>query len=92
MSTLVIRVKFPQTYPVIYKTLRVDPNLTVSESVQYIAETVNVPSAPNIGIFIPSQKRWLNDNDQLGSFNLQDEEYIEYKIKVQEKGGCCTLM
>jgi len=97
MTTLVLRVKFPPTYPLIYKTLRVDRNLTVGESVGYIAQTVNVPAANNIGLYIPSQKRWLNDTDQLANFGyLENEEYIEYKDKSDkgssEGSGCCTIL
>jgi len=96
MTTLVLRVKFPPTYPLIYKTLRVDRNLTVGESVGYIAQTVNVPASPNIGLYVPSQKRWLSDGDQLANFGyLENEEYIEYKDKSDkgnESGGCCAIL
>jgi len=98
MTTLVLRVKFPPTYPLIYKTLRIDRNLTVGESVGYIAQTVNVPVPSNIGLFIPSQKRWLDDSDQLANFSyLENEEYIEYKDKSDKGGpdgggGCCVIL
>jgi len=97
MTTIVLRVKFPPTYPLIYKTLRVDRNLTVAESVGYIAQTVNVPASPNFGLYVPSQKRWLSDGDQLANFGyLENEDYIEYKDKLDkgsnDSGGCCTIL
>jgi hypothetical protein len=41
---LVLRIKFPPTYPLIYKTLRLDENLTVRGAVETIAETVSSQS------------------------------------------------
>lgn len=74
MSALVLRIKFPQTYPLIYKTLRVDPNLTVAEAVVYIAQTVSAPPQPGVGLFIPSQRKWLGENETLSTYtSLQDE-------------------
>lgn len=74
MSALVLRIKFPQTYPLIYKTLRVDPNLTVAEAVVYIAQTVSAPPHQGVGLFVPSQKKWLGENETLSQYtSLQDE-------------------
>jgi len=93
MSSLVLRIKFPQTYPLIYKTLRVDPNLTVAEAVVYIAQTVSAPSATGVGLFLPSQKKWLGENDSLSTYpSLQEEEYIEYKDKNEKKAGLCIIL
>jgi hypothetical protein len=73
MAALVLRIKFPPTYPLIYKTLRIDANLKVSESVKFISETLNIPSEKNIGLYLPDEKRWLDDNLPLSSYDsLQD--------------------
>lgn len=75
MAALVLRIKFPMTYPLIYKTLRVDANFTAKQAVQFIAETVNVANLlnGNEGLYLPDEKRWLDDNTPLSSYeSLQD--------------------
>ena len=96
---LVLRIKFPPTYPLIYKTLRIDANLTVHEAVLFIAQTLNIPAENNIGLYLPDDKRWLDDNATLASYeSLQDVEHIEYKNKSdkgkksESGGGCCTIV
>jgi len=104
MAALVLRIKFPPTYPLIYKTLRIDANLTVAEAVAFIAETLNIPSEAHIGLYLPDEKRWLDDETPLSTYDsLQDVEHIEYKNR-NEKGksnsgggqksdsGCCTIV
>eukprot|EP01117_Protostelium_nocturnum_P001337 TRINITY_DN11644_c0_g1_i1.p1 TRINITY_DN11644_c0_g1~~TRINITY_DN11644_c0_g1_i1.p1 ORF type:complete len:107 (-),score=25.28 TRINITY_DN11644_c0_g1_i1:156-476(-) len=106
MAALVLRIKFPPTYPLIYKTLRIDANLTVKEAVIYIAETLNIPKENGIGLFLPDEKRWLEDNTPLSNYDsLQDVEHIEYKSRngggaAASSGGnsssggsgCCIIM
>lgn len=73
MAALVLRIKFPPTYPLIYKTLRIDANLTVTEAVSFISETLNIPSEPNMGLYLPDERRWLDDNTPLSQYeSLQD--------------------
>ena len=73
MAALVLRIKFPPTYPLIYKTLRIDANLTVAEAVKFIAETLNIPAENQIGLYLPDEKRWLDDNTPLSAYDsLQD--------------------
>ena len=108
MSALVLRIKFPPTYPLIYKTLRVDAQFTVNEAVKYIAQTVNVSQllVGTEGLFVPDEKRWLEDDKPLKEFpSLQDVEHIEFKDKNaaetdtntktggdKESGGCnCVI-
>jgi len=82
MAALVLRIKFPPTYPLIYKTLRVDANFTVAEAVKFIADTVNVQSLllGSEGLYVPDEKRWLDDEQPLSSYeSLQDVEHIEFK-------------
>lgn len=84
MSALVLRIKFPATYPLIYKTLRVPANYTTKEAVQFIADTVNVSSllVGSEGLYIPDEKLWLDDNTPLSQYeSLQDVEHIEFKDK-----------
>mmetsp|Transcript_20921 Transcript_20921/g.35619 ORF Transcript_20921/g.35619 Transcript_20921/m.35619 type:complete len:103 (-) Transcript_20921:117-425(-) len=101
MTALVLRIKFPPTYPLIYKTLRIDSNLTVIEAIKFIGETLNVACGGNIGLYLPDEKRWLDDNAPLSTYdNLQEEEYIEYRDRDQptddkragmESRGCCVI-
>jgi len=84
MAALVLRIKFPETYPLIYKTLRVDANLTVQQSVAYIADTVNVTTLLNghEGLYDPTQQKFLDDGTPLSEYEfLQDVEYVEFKDK-----------
>ena len=100
MAALVLRIKFPPTYPLIYKTLRIDANLSVTESIKFIGESLNVDCGGNIGLYLPDEKRWLDADTKLSTYeNLQEEEYIEYKDKnakdtgkKSEGGGCCTIL
>eukprot|EP01125_Pyxidicula_operculata_P006030 TRINITY_DN2109_c0_g1_i1.p1 TRINITY_DN2109_c0_g1~~TRINITY_DN2109_c0_g1_i1.p1 ORF type:complete len:110 (-),score=13.23 TRINITY_DN2109_c0_g1_i1:160-489(-) len=84
MAALVLRIKFPDTFPLIYKTLRVDANFTTKEAVKFIAETVNCSSllVGSEGLYVPDEKRWLDDNTPLSEYDsLQDVEHIEFRDK-----------
>jgi hypothetical protein len=83
--------------------LRIDSNLTVMEAIKFIGETLNVACGGNIGLYLPDEKRWLDDNAPLSAYdNLQEEEYIEYRDRDQpaddRRGGgsagtgCCTIV
>lgn len=79
MAALVLRIKFPMTYPLIYKTLRVDANFTTKEAVKFIAETVNVANLlnGNEGLYLPDEKRWLDDSTPLSTYeSLQDVVWL----------------
>ena len=72
MSKVVtMRIRFPQTYPVIYKTLRVDGELSVKAAIEFIAEALHMPPEDNIGLYLPSAKKWLDNDTPL--VNFQDE-------------------
>jgi len=98
-----MRIKFPPTYPLIYKTLRIDSNLTVTQSISFISESLNVAAAENIGLYLPQEKRWLDDNTTLSSYpQLQDAEEVEFKDKSEpikndkstkkdDDNPCCIL-
>jgi len=108
MSSLVLRIKFPPSYPLIYKTLRIDSNLTVAEAIKFVGETLNVECGGNIGLYLPDEKQWLADDQPLCQYeNLQEEEYIEYRDKDAPMddgkkgggaaggdggGGCCVVL
>lgn len=95
MAALVLRIKFPDTFPLIYKTLRVDANFTTSEAVKFIAETVNCTNllTGDEGLFVPDENRWLDPNTPLSEYDsLQDVEHIEFasaaaKDKEKKTGG-----
>eukprot|EP01103_Thecamoeba_quadrilineata_P003976 TRINITY_DN13707_c0_g1_i1.p1 TRINITY_DN13707_c0_g1~~TRINITY_DN13707_c0_g1_i1.p1 ORF type:complete len:103 (+),score=7.85 TRINITY_DN13707_c0_g1_i1:36-344(+) len=99
---LVMRIKFPPTYPLIYKTLRIDSNLTVAQAIRFIAESLNVAAGDNIGLYLPQEKLWLEHNSPLSSYpQLQDAEEIEFKDKndmsssikigADHNDPCCVL-
>ncbi|KAH3745151.1 hypothetical protein Pelo_13471 [Pelomyxa schiedti] len=92
-NSLVLRIKFPQTYPLIHKVVRIDSNLTVKDSVTFIGESLRVPyKNNNIGLFLPDEKIWLKDDERIGSYtDIQDQEFIEFKERTG--GGCpCSIM
>ena len=102
-SALVLRIKFPQTYPIIYKTVRIDSNMSVKDAVPYIAESVHVPYSADIGLFLPDDKMWLDDSKTLSEYSqltAEGLEYIEFKSRNDKSGGssggggggCCTLL
>jgi hypothetical protein len=79
MAALVLRIKFPVTYPLIYKTLRVDANFTVHQAVRFIAETVNVTGllVGSEGLYIPDEAQWLDDNTILSTYKTLQEAVCE---------------
>merc|ERR1711991_945965 len=92
------------TYPLIYKTLRLDENLTVRGAVETIAETLHLPEAgASIGLFIPAEALWLDNEKTLADYpSLADADEIEYKDRQASGGGgnggggggdgCCTIL
>eukprot|EP01094_Clydonella_sp_ATCC50884_P028711 TRINITY_DN8702_c0_g1_i1.p3 TRINITY_DN8702_c0_g1~~TRINITY_DN8702_c0_g1_i1.p3 ORF type:complete len:107 (+),score=24.33 TRINITY_DN8702_c0_g1_i1:232-552(+) len=106
MSTITMRIKFPPTYPLIYKTLRVDGTLTVSEAVAYIAETLHVAGGDSIGLYIASLDEWLEEGKPLSDFDfLEDVEEVEFRDRnapppepepenemIGDGGNCCMVM
>mmetsp|Transcript_28960 Transcript_28960/g.49476 ORF Transcript_28960/g.49476 Transcript_28960/m.49476 type:complete len:104 (-) Transcript_28960:159-470(-) len=100
----VLRIKFPPTYPLIYKTLRVDSELSVAEAITFIGETLHVPAEDNIGLYLPAEKQWLDADTPLKEYPvLEDVEEIEFKDKnepepvaqsddSEDSATCCTLM
>ena len=98
MSKVVtMRIRFPQTYPVIYKTLRVDGELSVKAAIEFIAEALHMPPEDNIGLYLPTAKKWLDNETQLAEFQdeIAEEDNVEYKYTNQKdekkKGGCVLL-
>jgi hypothetical protein len=70
---LVMRIKFPPTYPLIYKTLRIDSKLTANEAIQFISETLNVAIQGNVGLYIPQEHMWLDPNTPLSQYDTLHE-------------------
>lgn len=70
---LVLRIKFPPTYPLIYKTLRIDKNFTVAEGIDFISETLHVAAGENIGLYLPAEKQWLDKNTPLKEYPQLEE-------------------
>jgi hypothetical protein len=101
---LVMRIKFPPTYPLIYKTLRIDSKLTANEAIQFISETLNVAIQGNVGLYIPQEHMWLDPNTPLSQYDtLHEVEEVEFRDRDQPDGGkkqaasgggggCCVMM
>merc|ERR1711974_108385 len=97
---LVLRIKFPPTYPLIYKTLRIDENFPTRQAISYIAETLNLVNlnTSTIGIYLPKEKYWLEDDRVLTEYPaLQDCDEIEYRDRnagagPAPDGSCCTIL
>eukprot|EP01090_Pellita_catalonica_P001567 TRINITY_DN11331_c0_g1_i2.p1 TRINITY_DN11331_c0_g1~~TRINITY_DN11331_c0_g1_i2.p1 ORF type:complete len:102 (+),score=13.97 TRINITY_DN11331_c0_g1_i2:162-467(+) len=98
---LVMRIKFPPTYPLIYKTLRIDSKLTTQEAMEFISETLNVPITGEMGLYIPQERLWLDADRPLSEYDqLQEAEEVEFKDRKapshsDSSGGggsnCCVL-
>ena len=69
----VLRIKFPPSYPLIYKTLRVDSELSVEEAIQFIGETLHVPAGDNIGLYLPAEKQWLDAGTPLKEYPVLED-------------------
>ena len=69
----VLRIKFPPTYPLIYKTLRVDSELSVEEAISFIGETLHVPAGENIGLYLPAEKQWLDAGTALKEYPVLED-------------------
>lgn len=69
----VLRIKFPPTYPLIYKTLRVDSELSVAEAITFIGETLHVPAEENIGLYLPTEKQWLDPETPLKEYPVLED-------------------
>eukprot|EP00727_Mastigamoeba_balamuthi_P004851 m51a1_g14364 hypothetical protein (103) ;mRNA; f:228373-228681 len=97
MSAIVLRVKFPPTYPLIYKTVRVDGSMLVRDAVLFIAESLRVNyGGSSIGLYVPEHRLWLDDARRLSSYPqlLEDLEYVEYRDRnaaaAADEGPCCS--
>eukprot|EP01098_Paradermamoeba_levis_P010366 TRINITY_DN4357_c0_g1_i2.p1 TRINITY_DN4357_c0_g1~~TRINITY_DN4357_c0_g1_i2.p1 ORF type:complete len:102 (-),score=20.25 TRINITY_DN4357_c0_g1_i2:122-427(-) len=98
---VVMRIKFPPTYPLIYKTLRIDSNFTTNQAIEFIGQSLNVPCSGDIGLYLPQEKIWLDPNTPLSAYeSLQDAEEVEFKDRKEKGGGagkegggggCCTI-
>ncbi|ELP93096.1 hypothetical protein EIN_053410 [Entamoeba invadens IP1] len=84
MSRVVtMRIKFPISFPIIYKTLRVDGDMSVKDSVQFIAGQLHMLPEDGIGLYLPTAKKWLDDESLLETYqdDIGEEENVEYKFK-----------
>eukprot|EP01095_Lingulamoeba_sp_RSL-Kostka_P017250 TRINITY_DN8856_c3_g1_i1.p1 TRINITY_DN8856_c3_g1~~TRINITY_DN8856_c3_g1_i1.p1 ORF type:complete len:105 (+),score=26.96 TRINITY_DN8856_c3_g1_i1:266-580(+) len=83
---LVLRIKFPPTYPLIYKTVRIDGKLTGNEAVEYIAETLHVPAGEEMGLYLAHENQWVEANAPINTSDLlqaysDDNEEVEFRDK-----------
>lgn len=81
-NALVLRIKFPQTYPIIYKTVRLDGNMHVRDALAFIAESLHVQYDVNVGLFLPDNKIWLDDNLKLSDYGQLYEEVFPFPCSI----------
>jgi len=79
----IVRVKFPETYPLVFKTLRVDPNFKTSEAIRFIVDSVNCTEylQGTESLFIPEKHMFLDDNTPLYEYSLEQAEVVEIRQK-----------
>lgn len=75
-KVVTMRIRFPQTYPVIYKTLRVDGELSVKASIEFIAEALHMPPEEGIGLYLPTAKKWLEESTPLANYQEEIGEEV----------------
>ena len=75
-KVVTMRIRFPKTYPVIYKTLRIDGELTITNSIKFIAEALHMDVDPDIGLYLPTAKIWLEEGEQLANYQEQIGEEV----------------
>ena len=74
MSSLVLRIKFPETFPVIYKTVRLESHITVHDALLIIAEAAHMSYEDGYTIYIPDVKLFLDETKPLNEYPQLREE------------------
>eukprot|EP01104_Vermistella_antarctica_P012293 TRINITY_DN3532_c0_g1_i4.p2 TRINITY_DN3532_c0_g1~~TRINITY_DN3532_c0_g1_i4.p2 ORF type:complete len:100 (-),score=16.22 TRINITY_DN3532_c0_g1_i4:223-522(-) len=96
-GAVMLRIKFPPTYPLIYKTLRIEVSLTTKQAIDFIGTTLAVPITADLGIWFQQENRWLDDNTPLSEYpTLQGADEVELKHRKEETpaeggGSCCVI-
>mmetsp|Transcript_16837 Transcript_16837/g.18738 ORF Transcript_16837/g.18738 Transcript_16837/m.18738 type:complete len:109 (+) Transcript_16837:151-477(+) len=83
-SVVVLRIKFPETWPLIYKTLRIEDSMSTKDAIAHIAETVNCSQLleDTHGLFMPEENVWLEFDTPISDYpQLQECEHVEFKDK-----------
>ena len=81
MSSLVLRIKFPETFPVIYKTVRLESNISVHDALLIIAEAAHMAYEEGYTIYIPDVKLFLDETKKLSEYpQLREEVYISKRF------------
>jgi len=75
-KAIVLRVKFPQTFPVIYKTIRMDSGMVVDDALRFIADAVRVPFPGDVGLYLPEDKTFLDNDKTLADFPELAEQVL----------------
>ena len=76
--------------------------VTIERERERERETLTTLPHALLGLYLPEEKKWLDDTSPLSMYDsLQEEEYIEYRdrdavVEGEGKGGggggCCTVM
>eukprot|EP00727_Mastigamoeba_balamuthi_P010648 m51a1_g6205 hypothetical protein (102) ;mRNA; f:139223-139528 len=99
-NVLVLRVKFPQSYPIIYKTVRLGGEVLVRDALSTIATQCHVDhitDASHCCLYLPPTGTVLEDERPLGHYTdaLRDEslECVEYRLRdsLKPKKKCEIL-
>mmetsp|Transcript_1183 Transcript_1183/g.2834 ORF Transcript_1183/g.2834 Transcript_1183/m.2834 type:complete len:99 (+) Transcript_1183:166-462(+) len=93
---LVIRIKFPDDYPIIYKSMKLRGELTVPEAVEYISSELSVPGGEQYGFYLPDQNFWLDNSTPLNEYRerLSNVQMVEFRDRTQASDGessCCII-
>ncbi|ELP84020.1 hypothetical protein EIN_346670 [Entamoeba invadens IP1] len=104
-KVVTMKLRFPSSYPVIAKILRVDGNLSVKDAIVFIAEAIHMKAEEGIGLYLNGAKKWMDESAQLIEYQEaiqeEDEELVEYRYKNakpedDKKGGtsssCCAIL
>jgi len=82
-----LKLKFPSTFPIALKTLKVDSMLTVDEVIALIGEKLNLSSlgfgSAGVGLFYPRTRVFFQAHNPISTYRklIEEAPFIEYRYK-----------
>lgn len=90
-KTLLVKVMFPRTSPIVSKIFNIDTSLLVSKVISQIAEHVKSGlSLVNCGLFIPKYGVWLEEDKPLSKYVEMIKTAVPIVTIVIIEGLCGT--
>eukprot|EP01118_Nematostelium_gracile_P008214 TRINITY_DN2719_c0_g1_i1.p1 TRINITY_DN2719_c0_g1~~TRINITY_DN2719_c0_g1_i1.p1 ORF type:complete len:122 (-),score=24.41 TRINITY_DN2719_c0_g1_i1:65-430(-) len=86
-KTLLLKVMFPRTSPIVSKIFNIDASLTVRKVISQIAEHVKSGlSVVNCGLYLPKHGIWLDEEKHLSEYTdlIKTADCVEFKEKKDE--------